>query len=97
MNTVDTALREKLEHIWNKNSRRGSINQRMISDIESLIRSLTNEAELRGRQDERTQVALDNYWGKTFSDSTNYSLKFDKFIKNNEKRRAALLARKEMK
>lgn len=52
MNTVDTALREKLEHIWNKNSRRGSINQRMISDIEALIRSLTNEAELRGRVDE---------------------------------------------
>ena len=32
----------------------------------------------------RKEVALDNYQGQTFSDSTNYKAKFDKLIRNNE-------------
>lgn len=47
---------------------------------------------LEGRIRERKQIALDNYHGHTFSDSTNWQGKFQKFIDNNEKRLAALTA-----
>ena len=44
----------------------------------------------KARIDERNEVALDNYRGHTFSDSTNYEAKFAKFIDNNEKRLSQL-------
>jgi hypothetical protein len=44
------------------------------------IQSLINEA----RANERQEVALDNYKGQTFSSSTNYKGKWDKFVRNNE-------------
>lgn len=45
------------------------------------------------RLDERKQIALDNYHGHTFSDSTNWKGKFEKFIDNNERRIAQLTLR----
>jgi len=42
------------------------------------------------RLNERIEVALDNYRGHTFSDSTDYKGKFEKFTENNEKRLAQL-------
>ena len=60
---------------------------------ELLVEQITawHEAELaQARLAERQNVALDNYYGHTFSDSTNWKGKFDKFINNNEARIAAL-------
>lgn len=51
-----------------------------------------NDLILRGKIEERREVALDSYRGQTFSDSTNYKGKFEKFIRNNERRIAALEA-----
>lgn len=51
--------------------------------------------ELAGRIDERNEVALDNYRGHTFWESTNYKGKFEKFMQNNERRIEALI-KKEM-
>lgn len=53
-------------------------------------RKAINNELLRARISERKEVALNNYRGKTFSDSTNYKAKFDKFVTNNEKRIAKL-------
>ena len=57
-----------------------------INDIITLFQAREKEAERRGRIDERKAVALDNYQGQTFSDSTNWEGKFRKFIDNNERR-----------
>jgi hypothetical protein len=58
----------------------------------ALITAYTHDRETEIRLAEREEVALDNYHGHTFSDSTNWQGKFDKFIKNNEKRITALKA-----
>lgn len=44
------------------------------------------QVERAARLSERKEIALDNYQGQTFSDSTNWHGKFDKFVENNEKR-----------
>lgn len=45
------------------------------------------EAEkLKARLDERNQIALDNYYGKTISNETDWRAKFDYFIKGNDRR-----------
>jgi len=54
-----------------------------ISDDEAtFFYDVTNAARL----DELNAVALDNYRGQTFSDSTNWKGKLQKFIDNNERR-----------
>lgn len=53
-----------------------------LRQIEDFYRNQILEARI----DERNEVALDNYRGHTFSDSTNYEGKFAKFIANNENR-----------
>lgn len=60
--------------------------------VRRIIRSHTAQAVLSARLEERKAVALDNYRGQTFSESTNYRGKFDKFIRNNERRIAELEA-----
>lgn len=47
-----------------------------------LPKDAVREAKIR----ERKEIALDNYQGQTFSESTNWEGKFQKFIDNNEKR-----------
>lgn len=42
------------------------------------------------RLNERKELALDTYRGQTFSESTNWQAKFDKFVRNNEYRIAEL-------
>lgn len=61
-------------------------------DLADYIESHTAQAVLSARLEERKAVALDNYRGQTFSESTNYRGKFDKFIRNNERRIAELEA-----
>lgn len=46
---------------------------------------------------ERNMIALDNYRGHTFSDSTDWKAKYQKFIDTNERRIAQLKARQERK
>jgi hypothetical protein len=53
--------------------------------------------ERAARYSERKRVALDNYQGQTFSDSTNWHGKFEKFIENNERRLRQLTQPKEGK
>ena len=50
---------------------------------------ITEQTRL-ARISERNEIALDNYRGQTFSDSTNWKGKFEKFIENNERRLAQL-------
>lgn len=50
------------------------------------LESLLQKRELMARLKERKTVALDNYHGQTFSDGTNYFGKFEKFMRNNERR-----------
>ena len=57
----------------------------VIDEDKQTIISQIEIEKLRARIDERKNVALDNYNGHTFSDSTNYRGKFDKFTENNEK------------
>jgi len=57
-------------------------NTHYISGVEAKI--------AEARLDERKQVALDNYRGQTFSESTDWKGKFDKFVENNERRIANL-------
>lgn len=58
--------------------------------LEGIVVRHTKEAERRARIDERNSVALDNYRGHTFSATTDWKGKFQKFIDNNEKRLADL-------
>ena len=82
--------REKIEKVlydlvcdYNSGGSVGSLEEE-VTQIETLI----TEARL----DERNELALDNYRGQTFSDSTNYEAKFAKFIDNNNKRISRLQA-----
>jgi len=65
--------------------------QPAISETENTLAQMLKEARLQ----ERKEVALDNYRGQTFSDSTNWHGKFDKFVENNERALAALSKQKE--
>lgn len=66
----------------------------MVTDIVSSERSspiqasrimgLIQQEIAKARRSERLEVALDNYRGQTFSESTDYKSKFDKFVRNNE-------------
>lgn len=59
---------------------------------------ITQEAERHADQRElsvRKNLALDHYRGKTFSDSTNYRAKFDRFINSNESRIVELKAKQQ--
>lgn len=60
--------------------------------IISLLTSATEKAVRAAILDERREIALDNYHGHTFSDSTDYRGKFAKFIENNERCIAKLQA-----
>lgn len=49
------------------------------------------ELELqKAKLEERNSIALDNYRGHTFSESTDWKGKYQKFIDNNERRLKAL-------
>lgn len=54
--------------------------------VEDELMALISQQRTEAAIHERNEVALDNYRGHTFSDSTDWRGKFDKFIKNNEKR-----------
>ena len=64
--------------------------QKLNKEATKAIQALLAEQVQLGRISERNEVALDNYRGHTFSDSTNWEAKFAKFIDNNEKRLAQL-------
>jgi hypothetical protein len=51
-------------------------------DYERIVGRQLNRARLA----ECETTALDNYQGQTFSKSTNYKGKWEKFVRNNEKR-----------
>lgn len=53
-----------------------------VSELNSIIDCHTAEARIT----ELKELALDHYQGKTFSDSTDYKAKFEKFVRNNERR-----------
>lgn len=60
-----------------------------VMDFDNLIQLILQDRE-RVRIDERNTVALDNYRGHTFSKSTDWEGKYNKFITNNENRIAQL-------
>lgn len=68
----------------------GTANLKKINEATTALKTLLTSEKNKARIDERNEVALDNYRGHTFSDSTNYGAKFAKFIDNNEKRLAQL-------
>lgn len=92
-NTTTTDLRQQL-HDFAVSYRVESRESRSddLDDMMKLIGAATQRAAVMARIDERKQVALDNYRGQTFSDSTNWRGKFDKFINNNEGRIVQLQA-----
>lgn len=65
----------------------------ILTEAKQALAAHIKQVELAGRIDERNQIALDNYRGQTFSESTNWHSKFDKFVSNNEKRLAQLQQR----
>jgi hypothetical protein len=67
----------------------------MAKVIANSFAKALHEAEVSARIDERKRIALDNYHGHTFSDSTNYKGKFDKFVEGNERRISTLTTEKE--
>lgn len=50
------------------------------------VAALIQQESTKARIDECKELALDHYLGKTFSESTNYQAKFEKFIRDNERR-----------
>lgn len=68
-----------------------------IDDLMQLATAYADDRVLEARIEERTQVQLDNYKGQTFSESTNYQAKFEKFIRNNERRLERLKAQEQSK
>lgn len=66
-------------------------------ELKSALTALILEKQQEARLVERKEIALDNYQGQTFSDSTNWEGKFQKFIDNNEKRIKSLKAQQEKK
>ncbi len=60
-----------------------------------LIKQHQEAYALEARLDERNKIALDNYRGKTVSESTNWQAEFGYFINNNERRIAELKAQQE--
>ena len=60
--------------------------QHKIDEMVRLVSPFITQHTEAARFDERKRVALDNYHGHTFSDSTNWRGKFEKFIQNNERR-----------
>lgn len=82
--TQSQEIRDQLLRIYN-----GDFDQsadRTLEEVTSHISQAIKQAELRGRLSERKAVAFDNYHGHTFSNSTNYKGKFEKFASNNDKR-----------
>lgn len=65
------------------------------TNLKQLITRYGNSRELEGRIDERKRVALDNYEGKTFAPNTDWSAKYDKFVKNNYDRFTFLEAQRD--
>lgn len=50
------------------------------------LTKLIETETLKVRLDERNQLALDNYYGKTISNESDWRAKSDYFIKNNDRR-----------
>lgn len=81
----------QIREVIMKNIKNGRMHvQPAVEELATLYASLIDEQIQAARLDERRQVALDNYRGQTFSDSTNWRGKYEKFIENNERRIAQL-------
>lgn len=61
---------------------KNAVTQIMVEEFMQLIDRHITEARIT----ELKELALDHYQGKTFSDSTDYKAKFEKFVRNNERR-----------
>lgn len=80
------SLKEVLNTLYAYDQAGGYVPLELDDDDFKKLTTFMYQQMLEARIDERKQVALDNYHGQTFSDSTNYKDKFDKFIENNERR-----------
>lgn len=82
-------LRDKLRIIVTRNGKSGRIPELLEDELDKL-EALIQQETVIARLAERNQVALDNYRGHTFGETTNWEGKFAKFISNNENRLAQL-------
>ena len=70
----------------------------IVDDADAVMQLITADRKrvaLEARINERNKIALDNYRGKTFSESTNWQAKFGYFVEGNERRIAELKAQQE--
>ena len=96
----DKELREQLDRLITENQGvDGSIDisdqEAMRDEILELITADRKRVSLEARINERNKIALDNYRGETFSESTNWQAKFEYFMDSNERRIAELKAQQE--
>lgn len=87
MSTLDKRIEEVLIKL------RSGLNTEIDKDITEATQTL-KELIVEARLNERKDIALDNYYGHTFSNSTDWKAKFDKFIRNNEFRIKELQSKK---
>ena len=73
----------------------GDIRQSDMGKAKQAITADRKRVALEARINERNKIALDNYRGKTFSESTNWQAKFGYFVEGNERRIAELKAQQE--
>lgn len=85
----DKELREALEYLV------GSPSNITLEETLQLITADRERVALEARINERNKIALDNYRGKTVSESTNWQAKFEYFVDSNEKHITELKAKQE--
>ena len=66
-----------------------------VDAVVDLITADRKRVALEARINERNKIALDNYRGKTASESTNWQGEFEYFMEGNEERIAELKAQQE--
>ena len=55
-----------------------------LDKVKTAILDWHKKQELQARISERNKIALDNYRGKTFSESTNWQAMYEQFMEGNE-------------
>lgn len=81
-------LAAELDRVFNRLADKLGIERQgySIEYAKAALTALLTEAVTRGKLQAHKEFALDNYHGHTFSDSTDWQAKYDKFIQNNERR-----------
>lgn len=92
----DKELREQVAEAL-RTGYHGIAETKVINRVMQLITADRERVALEAKINELNKIALDNYRGKTVSESTNWQAKFEYFMNSNERRIAELKAQQEDK